>query len=135
MKAFNKDRVLAAAFPDSGYPGAGFAANRHATGSSMSQVISAILVLVSFPCFGFTQSAEAPTVLTGEQVVDIVSPSVVLVLVGEGGERASRQGSGVIVRPEGVLLTAYHVVEGAHQVQVKLKNGEVFDKVDLIATD
>jgi hypothetical protein len=41
----------------------------------------------------------------------------------------------VIVRPEGVLLTAYHVVKGAHQVQVKLKNGEVFDKVDLIATD
>ena len=135
MKAFNKHRVLAAAFPDSRCPGAGFAANRHATGSPMSQVIFAILVLVSFPSIGFTQSAEAPTVLTGEQVVDIVSPSVVLVLVGEGGERASRQGSGVIVRPEGVLLTAYHVVKGARQVQVKLKNGEVFDKVDLIATD
>jgi hypothetical protein len=135
MKAFNKHRVLAAVFPDSGNPGAGFAANPHATGSLIRQVILAILVLASLPCFGFTQSAEAPTVLTGEQVVDMVSPSVVLILVGEGGERASRQGSGVVVRPEGVLLTAYHVVKGASQVQVKLKNGEVFDKVELIATD
>lgn len=101
----------------------------------MRQVILAIFVLTCSSCFGFAQSAEGQTVLTGEQVVAIVSPSVVLVLVGEGGERATRQGSGVIVRPEGLLLTAYHLVKGARQVQVKLQSGELFDKVDLIGYD
>lgn len=61
-----------------------------------------------------------------------VSPSVVQVLVtrygtrdenDQSGEVVSRQrnlGSGVIIDPNGFIVTNAHVVEGAHQIRVRL---------------
>jgi len=72
---------------------------------------------------------------TGEQIVERVSPSAVLILVGRGDGQTAAIGSGLIVRPDGVILTANHVVKGMREVQVRLKNGEVYDQVELIATD
>lgn len=37
------------------------------------------------------------------------------------------QGSGVIVRAEGYIVTNNHVVEGAEEIKVRLKDGRVFD--------
>ena len=82
-----------------------------------------------------SQVAELPSGLSGEQIVERVSPSVVLILVGQGGEQASAVGSGVIVKPDGVLLTALHLVKGADTVQVRLKNGEIYDRVELMGSD
>jgi hypothetical protein len=64
-----------------------------------------------------------------------VSPSVVVVLAGKGGGRVETIGTGVVVRADGVLLTGYHVVKNASEVQVRLKNGETYDKVELLAFD
>jgi S1-C subfamily serine protease len=82
-----------------------------------------------------SQAAGLPSGLSGEQIVERVSPSVVLILVGEGGEQLSAVGSGVIVKPDGVLLTALHLVKGADTVQVRLKNGDIYDRVELIGSD
>jgi len=76
--------------------------------------------------------ATLRTGLSGEQIVEHVSPSVALILVGQGGEQATAVGSGVIVKPDGKLLTALHLVKGADTVQVRLKNGEIYDRVDLM---
>ena len=81
------------------------------------------------------QSSETLPVLTGEQFVDRVSHSVVLILVGEGAGRLSGVGSGVIIRPEGLLLTAYHLVKNAREVQARLKNGETQNQVEATAKD
>lgn len=80
-------------------------------------------------------SGQAPSAaLAGPEVVELVSPSVALVLFGESG---GTQGyaTAVVARSDGVLLTAYHAVKNAREVQVRLKNGEVFDRVELIAFD
>ncbi len=85
-----------------------------------------------------SQVAPAPattSAVSAEEVTSHVSPSVALILVGQGGATASGLGSGLIVEPSGVILTAYHVVKGAKQVQVRLKNGEVFDDVELLGFD
>src|SRR6266478_2239490 len=69
--------------------------------------------------------------LSGDQVVDRVSPAAVSILVGQVAGVAS----GVIIRSDGVILTANHVVKGMREVQVRLKSGEIYDQVDLLASD
>ena len=76
----------------------------------------------------------APT-LSGDEVVDRVSPAVVLILVSSGDGQVSGIGSGLIVRSDGIVLTANHVVKGMREVQVRLKGGDVYDRVELIAAD
>lgn len=75
------------------------------------------------------------TALSGDQVVDRVSPAVVLILVSTGDGQVSGIGSGLIVRSDGIVLTANHVVKGMREVQVRLKSGDVYDRVELIAAD
>lgn len=91
--------------------------------------------LVFAVALSIAESADTQTILAGEEVVARVSPSVVLILVGQGAGRLTSEGSGVIVRSDGILLTAYHLIKNAREVQVRLKNGEVYDKVELIGFD
>ena len=80
-------------------------------------------------------AALAQTALSPDQVVDQVSPSVATVLVGDGNGTSVGLGSAVVIRPDGVLLTAFHVVKDAREVQIKFKNGDVYDDVQLLGVD
>jgi hypothetical protein len=64
------------------------------------------------------------------------TPAVATILVrGSGAGQFEVVGSGVFVRGDGVLLTAYSIVEGAREIQVRLSNGEVYDHAELVASD
>jgi S1-C subfamily serine protease len=80
-------------------------------------------------------AAPAQQALSGDQVVERVSPSAVSILVGKGDGQVAGVASGVIIRSDGVILTANHVVKGMREVQVRLKSGEIYDQVELIASD
>lgn len=62
------------------------------------------------------------------QVVDQVSPSVAhLAVEGQRGGRAARgTGSGVVVSPDGLILTNNHVVAGAETIRVTLPDARSF---------
>ncbi|MGQ0722877.1 MAG: S1C family serine protease [Candidatus Eiseniibacteriota bacterium] len=61
-------------------------------------------------------------------VVDTVSPAVVSLAVRQrtpsGDERPRGSGSGVLIAPDGYLLTNSHVVQGASSLEVTLADGE-----------
>ncbi len=91
-----------------------------------------LAILSILPINNFAQTTAAPA---SEKTIEKAMPSVVLVLAGKGDGLLDKLGSGVIVRSDGIILTAYHVVKEATQVQIRLKNGEIYDKVDLLDFD
>ena len=99
-----------------------------------SAKILAAAALFAIPVSKAMPQATEPA-LSGDQVVDRVSPAVVLILVSSGDGQVSGIGSGLIVRSDGIVLTANHVVKGMREVQVRLKGGDVYDRVELIAAD
>lgn len=66
-------------------------------------------------------------------VVEKVSPAVVSIMV-EAGQRRGGAGSGVLITPDGYVLTNNHVVEYASSVFVRLSTGQEFE-ADLIGHD
>ena len=62
-----------------------------------------------------------------------VSPSVVNITAGRGNQM-SRGGSGVIITPDGYILTNDHVVSGTTSVEVTLHDGRVFS-AQVVGTD
>jgi putative serine protease PepD len=99
-----------------------------------SAKIIAAVTLLATALSRATAQTTAPA-LSGDKVVDHVSPAVVLILVSSGNGQVSGIGSGLIVRSDGIVLTANHVVKGMREVQVRLKSGDVYDHVELVATD
>lgn len=97
------------------------------------KIIAAVTLLATALSSAASQTT-APT-LSGDQVVERVSPSAVSILVGKGDGQVAGVASGVIIRSDGVILTANHVVRGMREVQVRLKSGEIYDQVELIASD
>ena len=95
----------------------------------------AIAVFWSVSATNLMGQGGAPQTLSGDQVVERVSPAAVSILVGKGDGQVAGVASGVIIRSDGVILTANHVVRGMREVQVRLKSGEIYDQVELIASD
>jgi S1-C subfamily serine protease len=60
-------------------------------------------------------------------VADSVGPAVVRVEVGKGNGRSGGVGSGVIIAPDGLVLTNCHVVEGARHIQLQDAEGRVME--------
>lgn len=78
--------------------------------------------------------ADEDTTLA-EQVAAKVLPSVgsVYALVSDGYQQGIAQGSCEVLSADGYLLTNYHVIEGASQVQVTI-NGEAYD-AEIVGSD
>jgi len=74
-------------------------------------------------------------VFAQDEVSKNVAPAIATILVRNGAGRFEIVGSGVFVRGDGVLLTAYSIVQGAREIQVRLSNGETYDKAELVASD
>ena len=60
-------------------------------------------------------------------VADSVGPAVVRVEVGKGNGRTGGVGSGVIIAPDGLVLTNCHVVEGAKTIRLQDAEGRVME--------
>lgn len=127
------------------------------------KTICLILLLLLFGCLGYivggmtntdnevevTRSLPATTIkitesmdeitlvdiiaMTENSVVEIatetvVNGSIMRQFISEGA------GSGVIIREDGYIITAYHVIEDATKIKVTLKNGENYEAT-LIGSD
>jgi len=92
---------------------------------------AACLTLSAFP-LAAQQIAATPD---AKAIFESTKAATVIVLAGEGAGRLQSLATGVIISKDGVILTALHAVKGAAEVQVRMANGDVFDRVDLLGTD
>lgn len=74
-----------------------------------------------------TTSVENDGTLTTTEIAKRVRPSVVSVLAANS--RKSVLGSGIIMTPDGLIVTNYHVISGMTQLSVVLHNGAEYDAV------
>lgn len=68
-----------------------------------------------------------------EELAAKATAAVVLIEVKSGDD--SRQGSGFIVDPGGLVLTNHHVIRDATSAIVRLSSGDVYDRVTILAAD
>lgn len=71
----------------------------------------------------------------GRELNRRLGPAVAAVLVRDGAGNFQAVGSGVFVRSDGLMLTAYSLVRGAREIQVRMADGETYDHVEVAASD
>src|SRR5258706_11433748 len=98
------------------------------------KIIAAVTLLVAAALSSANAQTAAPA-LSGDQVVERVSPSAVSILVCKGDGQVAGVAFGAIIRSDGVILTANHVVKGMREAQARLKSGEIYDQVGVMASD
>ena len=81
-----------------------------------------------------TRTAE-PRALEASDIFDKYARAVVFVSnLNEQGQTQAT-GTGFIVSADGVIVTNYHVIDGASDAQIKLSNGEIYDHVRVLNYD
>ncbi len=75
----------------------------------------------------------SPATTSLEELAERVTQAVVLIDVRTASD--TRQGSGFLIDPSGIILTNYHVIRDARVARVKLASGDVYDHVSILAQD
>ena len=83
---------------------------------------------------GLTAFQVAAQSMSDTSAIQGAMDSVVTILLASDGQ-ANSVGSGLIVRSDGYILTPYSLVRGAREIQIKLRNGEIYDKAEVVSTD
>ncbi|MFN2597153.1 MAG: trypsin-like peptidase domain-containing protein [Pyrinomonadaceae bacterium] len=94
-----------------------------------AMILCAALFLASQLSFG-AGGVAAQRQQYGDGVLD----AVVTILIDADGQ-SRPVGSGLVMRGDGVVVTALHLVKDAREIQVRLRNGETFDRAALVASD
>jgi hypothetical protein len=88
---------------------------------------------------GHAQQAQGPAPAgkryTVPELARTMSPAVVFIGNANRKGEVESIGSGFVVDPNGTIVTNYHVIQGAHALQVKMLDGEIYDRVDVIDHD
>lgn len=79
-------------------------------------------------------AVSAQDVVSPRNIAAAARPAVVTIGAIKSGE-VSGFGSGFIVRPDGLIATNLHVVQGADSLQVRLESGEIYDNVYVLGQD
>jgi hypothetical protein len=100
--------------------------------SSITCALWAVTVLADG---GDSLRAQAGKRYTVPALAASMSPAVVFIgNIDESGQVVSI-GSGFVVDSNGMIVTNYHVIHGARALQIKMKDGEIYDRVDVVDFD
>ncbi len=89
------------------------------------------LIAVTLVIACATLSAQYVSSTAGNETA---AEAVVTILLASDGE-SHAVGSGLVVRADGYVMTPYSLVKGAREIQVRFRNGETYDKAEVVTSD
>lgn len=92
-----------------------------------------VAAITALPLLAAAQ--QTPVALNSKAIFEHTKAATVIILAGEGGGRLTSIATGVVISKDGVILTALHAIKGAAEVQVRMANGDIFDRVVLLGSD
>jgi len=101
----------------------------------LSGLVVVELGLAVFIIWTVRSVAQTGTEVNRGDVLHKTEQSMALIFMGDGSGHVRSVTSGVIIRADGIVLTPYHLLKNAQEVQVRLRDGEVYDQVELIGFD
>jgi len=104
----------------------------------MKRLSASCLPLLFFPlwCSGIlAETPENVSQSSSTETLGLFLPSLADVFTSDGSGPFSAASAALVVRSDGLLLTGYRSVAGAKQIRVRFSNGEVYDRVELMAFD
>ncbi len=96
--------------------------------------VALVLSAPSTAIYGQNQTLPSQTKVEASVIYEKAISSVVFITVidGKGGLFT---GSGVIMRPDGIIATNYHVIDGAISARILLRNGDSYDDIAVVDSD
>lgn len=92
-----------------------------------------VLLTALFMCSLFLPLVRAEEALS--QLVERIAPSTVIVFAYDEKGTLTSQGSGFFVSKSGHIITARHVLFGAHRARAKTSDGKVYQITKIVAED
>jgi hypothetical protein len=96
-------------------------------------LLAALLITLTPPAAGELAAQSEAEERSLEELAERATPAVVLIDVETASD--TRQGSGFIVDPAGLILTNHHVIRDARSARVRLASGDVYQEVEVLADD
>jgi hypothetical protein len=97
--------------------------------------VKALIVLAISAVSVLAAAQTPPSTPDSQAIFERTKAATVIILAGEGASRVSSIATGVVISKDGVILTAYHAIKGALEVQVRMTDGDIFDRVELLGVD
>jgi len=83
----------------------------------------------------FGRLREEGQVLTIPEIVKKVERAIVSIESQDQNHKILSRGSGVVIHPSGIIITNYHILEGAHFAKIKLHGDKTCQEVFLVDAD
>ena len=83
----------------------------------------------------FAAAQSNPSAPDAQAIFEHTKAATVVVLTSEDAGRLRSIATGVVISKDGTILTAWHAVKDAQEVQVRMADGDVFDRVELLGYD
>ena len=85
-------------------------------------------------CTSALGQEDTPATLSPKEILKRYGPAVVRIELVKD-QVAKGHGTGFIVSPDGLIVTNYHVIQKAFPAHVKLANGDIYDRIDVVEWD
>jgi S1-C subfamily serine protease len=73
--------------------------------------------------------------LTPAQIAERAARSTVQIRAFDAQNRRIQSGTGFVISSNGTIVTNYHVVQGAHALQIEINSNEIYDNVYYVTSD